>query len=506
MRPAGRRTGSAVSNGRRGSEGRPSGGFAPLFGGYAGAPGIGAPRLGLGWTAGMLAQAAVSNIDEGKKGSPMWPRKREDGKEESSFACEHLRFSPEREELNELLNGLGLEPLIRHRLESGDALPLYEMALAQQLRLTDLQSPRLYGLFKEVCSSLQFRESADLYVVENPTINAAALHSPRADLPHAITLTSHMVEMLTDEELLHVLGHELGHLAFGHYRMRFIKLEEPSDEQQEEGQDSLIARRLRKWNRMAELSADRVGFVSAASNLRVVVSANLKIVSGLGPEHLRFDLDEYLRQLDDLPRLGRREVLHRFSHPVMALRIWALQQFARAGGVNASRASLAEIDSQTRERLKVMNFEPATHLAANAREVLVTSALLAFGANGRQMTEGQQRALGRMLLPLCDDPDEALGEIHDADEAWKRLRAAAGWMKENGGEACFACLKQLLYLMALGGRDQVAERLVFEVAQLMGIPKTAVREVQIEVCAACLRVDAGTRSLATAPAFGLTMR
>ena len=33
----------------------------------------------------------------------MWPWKTEDGKQESGFAFEHLRFSPEREELNELL-------------------------------------------------------------------------------------------------------------------------------------------------------------------------------------------------------------------------------------------------------------------------------------------------------------------------------------------------------------------------------------------------------------------
>ena len=49
----------------------------------------------------------------------MCPWKTEDGKRENRFAFEHLRFSPEREEFNELLNGLGLEPLIQHRLKSG---------------------------------------------------------------------------------------------------------------------------------------------------------------------------------------------------------------------------------------------------------------------------------------------------------------------------------------------------------------------------------------------------
>ena len=431
----------------------------------------------------------------------MWPTSRKSGKPGADFPFEHLRFSPEKKALDDLLHDLGLEPVIRHRLESGDALPFYEMALAQQLRLTELQSPRLYGLLEEVRSSLQFREPTDLFVTENPTINAAALHRPRPDLPHALTLTSHMVEMLTDDELRHVLGHEVGHLAFGHYRMRLVTFEERSEEKKEDKDDSLICRWFRKWDRMAELSADRIGFVAAGSDFRAVVSATFKIVSGLGPEHLQFDLQEYLRQLDDLPRLERREVLHLFSHPVMVLRIWSLKQFHEAGGLNAKTEQLADIDAKIQERLKVMTFEPATELAVNARETLINGALLAIGAGKQQMTEGQHHALVKLLLPLCDDPDEALTEVKDTREAWKRLRAAANWMKENAGEARFSSLRQLFIVLALGERCQAAERLIFKVARLLGIPRPAARELQVEACAVSLRANANGRTSLSVPTF-----
>ena len=64
----------------------------------------------------------------------------------------------------------------------------------------------------------------------------------------------------------------------------------------------LLERRLETWDRLAELSADRAGYAAVEGNLNAIVSAFFKMASGLGPAHLRYDIDAFLSQLEELQR------------------------------------------------------------------------------------------------------------------------------------------------------------------------------------------------------------
>jgi hypothetical protein len=144
----------------------------------------------------------------------------------------------------------------------------------------------------------------------------------------------------------------------------------------------LLHRPLDSWSRLSELTADRFGFLATGEALPVAVSSFFKMASGLGPEHLNFDLAAFLAQLEQLQKLERREVLAHFSHPVTPVRARALQLFAAAGGSQASPQRLAEVDHEVKGNASLMEFEASTESGAQAREFLV-GRRIACGQRGR---------------------------------------------------------------------------------------------------------------------------
>ncbi|MFN7699190.1 MAG: hypothetical protein ACK5U8_14920, partial [Deltaproteobacteria bacterium] len=111
---------------------------------------------------------------------------------------DEIRFGPERALLERLFERYGLEVLIDHFVESGGARPTYELVLGSHLRLTPLLAPRLTSLLDEVKAALAFVEPVELFVGQDGEVNAGAMPSLGAGLPNVITLTSALVERMTD--------------------------------------------------------------------------------------------------------------------------------------------------------------------------------------------------------------------------------------------------------------------------------------------------------------------
>ncbi|MBN2798791.1 MAG: M48 family metallopeptidase [Deltaproteobacteria bacterium] len=237
---------------------------------------------------------------------------------------DRIRFAPERVLIDDLFSRYDLEKLISH-YEATAGPVAHEYVLGTQLRLTPILAPRLVSLLDEVCAAVGFTETTQLFVQADPSVNAMAIHSQAEGLPHMVSLTSGLVEMMSDDELRFVLGHELGHLHYRHYRAGVIHLAVGEDEEGNSRLPGLLSRKMESWERLAELSADRVGFAAVGGKVEPAITAFFKMASGLGPEHLRFDVGAFLSQLEDLQSLQRREVLAQFSHPVTPVRVRALQ-------------------------------------------------------------------------------------------------------------------------------------------------------------------------------------
>ena len=136
-----------------------------------------------------------------------------------------------------------LEPILSHFEREGGIKSIRDRILSRQLKLTPRLAPRLATLLDEVRRALGYVEPVDLFVVESAEINALAVHS-RDQMPHIISLSSRLIERMSDEEIRFVLGHELGHLCFQHNRLLLVPLAFGEDREGDSRMPKLLTRRL----------------------------------------------------------------------------------------------------------------------------------------------------------------------------------------------------------------------------------------------------------------------
>jgi len=415
---------------------------------------------------------------------------------------DRVRFAPEKTLLEDMREQFALDDIIEHLASNDTASPYHQMIIAHHLRLTPLLAPRIYRVFEHVTRDLTFHEPTDLYVHADSDINAVALQRLDDDSAHLVSLTSEMVRSMTDEELRFAIGHEIGHLAFEHHRVLLVEMmlaqqQAERRESQADGRDQtpqLLQRRLEKWNRLAEFSADRVGFHACGSALSVAVSAFFKMASGLGPEDLNFDIGAFCDQLERVQSLDRREVLAVFSHPATPVRARALQLYADAGGVDAADTALSAIDDEIAGIAKLMDFELSSELGEQAREFFVSAGLLAAHADGN-FDENEQAILMQLLLQVTSDPEEHIASISTVEEAERRLEAACAWLRANAGQERFSLFGQLANIVCCDGEVEAGERrFMMRVGDMLAIPPKAAKDTLHQVLAAHVRAKSTHRA------------
>lgn len=407
-----------------------------------------------------------------------------------SSVLDPIRFGPERDLIGSLFDRFGLDVVIDHFVESGGVRSMYDAVLASELRLTRMIAPRLMDLLDAAREKLAFDEPLEMFVGQNPQVNAAAMHRMSGDEPHVLSLTSALVERMTDAELSFVLGHELGHLAYRHYRARLADAAFGRSAGGESKAPPLLLRRLESWDRMAEISADRAGFCAVDGNLEVAVSAFFKLQSGLGPEHLRFDIAAILEQLESLQKASRRELFAEFSHPATPIRVRALQLF---GEVRSGQRTLGAVDAEVAEIARLMDYAASEPLDVNAREFILAGGLLAAYADGDiEMDDAGWNTLVQLLLPVSADPEAEVARIKNRSEADEILEKSAAWLRDNAGEERFDLLRAIAHVTAADGHLSEAERAFLKhCAELLGVPARTADEIAFETLADHLQTHAG---------------
>ncbi len=410
---------------------------------------------------------------------------------------EKIRFQPEAELINSLFERYGLEEILQHYVASGRASSLRTMMLATQLRLTPVLSPRLCSLFDQCREAVGFSEDAELYVVNDPDINAFALHSASPDEPHSISVTSGTVERMTDPELRFVLGHELGHIAFDHYRANQVNFALDGDSEDSQ-MPALLQARMQVWDRLAELSADRAGFLATGEQLEPIVSVFFKLASGLGPEHLQFDIAAFLDQLEVIQDMEQGDLMAHFSHPVTPVRVRALQLYSEAGGSKLQDNRRSQLDTAVIAVAQLMEHESNEPSQVYARDFLVAGGLLAGRAEGLGLDAAQHEMLVRWLLDWSSDPERLLGQVETLEQAEEMLTVAGAWLRENSGEERYNLFSALAHLTAIDGEVNEAERaFLMSLADYLGIPESAANDKLYEA----IRIHLDERASRGRPEF-----
>jgi len=172
-------------------------------------------------------------------------------------------------------------------------------ATGQMLRITPRQIPRIYDMFREAAEILDVHPLPRIYIDTSYTVNASTLGIEE----YMITLHSGLVDLMSEDELLSIIGHELAHIKCEHvlYRTLAVVLERFSGRVLTGvlglGRLALMPLRmaLLNWFRNAELSCDRGGLL-VVQDPTIVASALAKLAGASRSMMKEIDMDEVYRQ------------------------------------------------------------------------------------------------------------------------------------------------------------------------------------------------------------------
>jgi Zn-dependent protease with chaperone function len=232
----------------------------------------------------------------------------------------------------------GFDSLIRRLSGLFNERALRLMFLGSAVRVDERQFTRLHRMLAEVASNLDAAEVPELYVAANPYPNATTIGMDKA----FIVLTSGLVDLLDDEELRFVLGHEMGHVLSGHavYQTLLQRLLRLSGVLTSIPLGGLgvraIMAALMEWSRKAELSADRAGLL-ATQDPAVAFRVQMKSASGghlsdLDPTSFFAQGAEYDASGDLRDSLLKIMLVEAQSHPFAVVRAAELRKWVDAGG------------------------------------------------------------------------------------------------------------------------------------------------------------------------------
>jgi len=160
------------------------------------------------------------------------------------------------------------------------------------------QMPALHKLLTKSSKILDI-EPPDLYVKQNPTPNAYTL-AVQGKKPFIVMHTG-LLDIMNEEEVLAVLGHELGHLKCEHgiWLTLLSILFESID--MSLGRLIPIRGTLLRWQRSAEFTSDRASLL-VTDDYRPVVSVLMKLCGGSSKNEYSKDMnvEAFLQQVDQL--------------------------------------------------------------------------------------------------------------------------------------------------------------------------------------------------------------
>ncbi len=220
---------------------------------------------------------------------------------------------------------------------------MYCYNMSMSVRCGPKQYKTLYDILVESCEVLDMPEP-ELYVTSNPFPNAFAGGVER---PY-ITIRNSMIDCLNDEQMYHLIGHELGHIKANHILYKSVAhLIAPLLE--------MIGRRtfgigdavsiglvmaLAEWSRQAEITADRAGLLVSQS-LDLSLDANLSLCAG--PNRLSHEQsrDAFMEQARSYQDAGAMESIGKvlifllmsstYTHPMPVHRSQELERWVLSG-------------------------------------------------------------------------------------------------------------------------------------------------------------------------------
>jgi Zn-dependent protease with chaperone function len=214
---------------------------------------------------------------------------------------------------------------------------------ASAVKVTPQQCPDLYAKLQIACTTLGV-DMPELFVQQNPIVNAFTGGVERP----VIVLYSQLIERLTDEEVLAVVAHEVGHIHAEHvlyltaarlieFLAKTAVLASPLTSIVKELLTMTMRGALLAWARRAELSCDRAALL-VTQDANVIGRTMMKLCGGTFAS--KVDYEQFLAQARDFQKNYDEKALDRFwadvitsgmSHPFPVWRVSEILQWVESG-------------------------------------------------------------------------------------------------------------------------------------------------------------------------------
>lgn len=256
--------------------------------------------------------------------------------------------------------------------------------LSSSVRLSAAMSPEVHRTAEQCIEKLGLEIPVELFVFASPQYNAACF-KPEAGRLY-VMFSSSLLEAFSEPELRFVMGHELGHHLYRHHDIPIGYILRG-----QERTDPRLALELFAWSRYAEISADRAG-AHCADDIHSVGKALFKLASGLTDKMVKFELDDFLAQVDEMqiqdgePGQGAPKEDWFSTHPFSPLRVKALMYFHHSQLADPkSKIDKDALEVQVQGLMSLMEpsyLEGRTKVAETMRRALFAGACAIVVADG----------------------------------------------------------------------------------------------------------------------------
>jgi len=244
----------------------------------------------------------------------------------------------------------GLPKVIKFISQKSVEQMLHYSNIAGKIRVSERQYPSLYKQYLRMAEVLDVRKLPSLYIETTPTINAFAAGIDN----YSIVLCSGLIDIMDEDELLAILGHELGHVKCEHQLYKTTAmvltgfggtvLSQLSQTGIPGVEFFVSAGRLgvefaiMDWNRKAELSCDRAALL-ATQDVDVVARALAKLGGFSRRYEAELDLDEVENQANLYAELGADSLFMKLlklqsmmeaTHPYPVVRVKEIRAWAKS--------------------------------------------------------------------------------------------------------------------------------------------------------------------------------
>jgi Zn-dependent protease with chaperone function len=233
--------------------------------------------------------------------------------------------------VNELAETPYVKKVINLYYEQWKDQLIYYDATFQKFKVTPNDYGQLHEIVSQAALALEVKVP-HIYLINDSTPDAYVMGVTKPIL----VIHSELIRLMEPEELLFVIGHELGHLKFKHilvselvamlyYALEFI----PTDTLRTLVTGGALLTFL-KWSRESEISADRLGMILVGSE-EIAARALIKLMTGLPVNQSKvksfMDLHQEEDEAFDLRKIPVLLKEATATHPFIGSRVKALYQY-----------------------------------------------------------------------------------------------------------------------------------------------------------------------------------